>query len=302
MVVQAIFQRQPSLPLAGTIIARIAVPDAPHGLIYSDGAIWVARHHNVLVARVDPNTNRVVAQVPIPSGQPARFAAGAEGLWHLSYSGDAIQKINPATNRVDAEVSTPGENCCVPAVGAGSIWLPKGDGGGVDRVDASSLKLIAHVPMEFGAQFAFGSIWGSDGKDVVRVDPATNAVVAHIAVGQGCCGWMSAGAGSLWVLTDTQVVRIDTVTNTVVARVPVPGSPEFVAAAGDAVWVVGGGSDGFSENLWRIDPALNQVVAGLAIGTSLEIGGITLGAGAIWISVFDTDQVLRVEPLSPDHR
>ena len=161
--VRAIFGKRPtSLPSAGKIVATIHIPSAPHGVVYASGSIWVAQHFSVNVARVDPSTNTVVAYISIPAGQPARFAAGAEGLWHLPYSGNALYRIDPATNRIAAEVAVPGENCCSPAVGAGSVWVPKADDG-IYRVDASSGDVVAHIPIDrfLGSVFGFGSLWGS---------------------------------------------------------------------------------------------------------------------------------------------
>jgi len=281
-------------------VATIHIPSAPHGVVYASGSIWVAQHFSVNVARVDPSTNTVVAYISIPAGQPARFAAGAEGLWHLPYSGNALYRIDPATNRIAAEVAVPGENCCSPAVGAGSVWVPKADDG-IYRVDASSGDVVAHIPIDrfLGSVFGFGSLWGKSGGDVFRLSPATNSVVARIPVAglADSDPWLGVGAGAVWVSVGKKLAHIDPSTNSVTALIAVPGTTMFLAAADDAVWVVGQSRSGLAvySKLWRIDPTANKVTAALTLPKG-DIGDLTVAAGSLWISLFSEDKLLRVEP------
>jgi streptogramin lyase len=293
-------QKPPQLPSAGRIVATIHISSAPHGLVYASGAIWVGQHESSTVARVDPGTNTVVARVSIPSGQPSRFAAGAEGLWHLPYSGSALYRIDSATNRVVAEAAPPGENCCIPAVGAGSVWVPKADDG-IYRVDASSGAVVAHIPIGnfLGSVFGFGSLWGTSGGDVVRLDPATNSIASRIPVDglSGADPWLGVGAGALWVGFGKKLARIDPSTNTVTALIAIPGTAFFLAAADDAVWVVGQSHIGLYaySKLWRIDPTANKVTAALTLPKG-DPADIAVGAGSLWISLFSEDKLLRLQP------
>jgi streptogramin lyase len=280
-------------------VATIHVPSGPHGATYASGALWVGQHYSANVARVDPGTNTVVAHVFIPSGQPARSAAGPEGLWHLPYSGSGLYRIDPTTNRVVAEATPPGENCCVPSVGAGSVWVPKGEDG-IYRVDASSGEVVAHIPIaQFeGAMFGFGSLWGKSGGDVFRLDPATNSIVGRIPVAglaEAEAG-LSVGAGALWVTVGNKVARIDPSTSTV-ALIAVPGTASFVTATDDAVWVVGQSQSGLYDysKLWRIDPTANKVTAALSLPNG-DIGDLAIGAGSLWITLFSKDKLLRIQP------
>jgi len=286
------------LPSAGRIVATIHIPSGPHGAIYASGSLWVAQHDSVGVERVDPNTNTVVAQVAIPVGQPARFAAGAEGLWHLPYSGNGLYRIDPATNRAVGEATLPGENCCVPSVGAGSVWVPREDG--VYRVDASSGQVVAHIPIAqfMGAAFGFGSLWGKSGGDIFRLDPATNSIAARIPIAglANTDPWLAVGAGAVWAAVGNKVARIDPSTNTV-ALIAVPGTTSFVTAADDAVWVAGQSRSGLYtySKLWRIDLASNKVTAALALPYG-DVGDIVTGAGSVWITLFSKDKLLRIQP------
>jgi DNA-binding beta-propeller fold protein YncE len=298
-----------ALPKAGTITATIPVAGSPSGLIHAAGSLWVARHRAGTVARIDPATNRIVAQVPISSGLPTRFAFGAEGLWLENYSDSTVAQIDPATNRVIAQVAGAGENCCAVAVGAGSIWAQQGDPPNVlTRIDAATKKVSATIAVRnfFGVLFAYDSAWGTSGSNVVRIDPHTNAVVARVSVpGLSATSldtdlpWMAAGANGIWVSAGRSVARIDPTTNRLVAVIPIVGVESrtwsFVAASDNAVWVVGPRRDG-SARLWRIDPATNAVVGELLLSKTSSVEGLAVGEGAVWVSLFDTNKVLRIAP------
>ncbi|HYZ76314.1 MAG TPA: hypothetical protein VE596_02970 [Gaiellaceae bacterium] len=300
-----------ALPKAGTITTMIPVAGSPSGLIDAAGSLWVARHRAGAVARIDPATNRIVADVPISSGLPTRFAFGAEGLWLENYSDSTVAQIDPATNRVVAQVAGAGENCCAVAVGADSIWAQQGDPPNVlTRIDARTKKVSANIPVRnfFGVLFAYDSAWGTSGANVVRIGPQTNAVVARVPV-PGLSSapldtdtdlpWMAAGANSIWVSAGRSVARIDPTTNRLVAVIPIVGVQSrtwsFLTASDSAVWVVGPRSDG-SAHLWRIDPATNTVVGELLLSKTSSVEGLTVGEGAVWVSLFDTNKVLRITP------
>ena len=70
-------RRKPPLPAAGKIAASIRFPlgSAPMGVVYANGAVWVSEHHSAVVARIDPATNKIVARVSTPTGEPGRLAA-----------------------------------------------------------------------------------------------------------------------------------------------------------------------------------------------------------------------------------
>ena len=89
---------------------------------------------------------------------------------------------------------------------------------------------------------------------LVRIDPATNQVVATVPVGRAPSG-LAVGAGAVWVSrhSDGAVVRIDPATNRAVATIGVGRAPGAMTVAGGLVWVAlpGGG-------LGRIDPGSNE--------------------------------------------
>lgn len=140
-----------------------------------------------------------------------------------------------------------------------------------------------------------GAVWVREGGTVQRVDPATNAVTASIAVGEGVT--LAAGEGAVWApKTDSEsVARIDPGTNAVTATIPVRGiDPQGVATGAGAVWVAVQNAEGVPATLDRIDPRTNTVVTSISDAPA-DIGpGVTVGAGAVWTGGRPT--VARIDP------
>lgn len=124
---------------------------------------------------------------------------------------------------------------------------------------------------------------------IVRIDPATNEVVARIPV-EDYVEELAAGAGGVWgagiewMANDPtfHVVRIDPATNEVIARIPDFSGP--LAVGYGALWGVDragarAGPDGSS--LLRVDPATNQIVARIPLGVAAW--DIEFGEGYVWV-------------------
>jgi virginiamycin B lyase len=158
----------------------------------------------------------------------------------------------------------------------------------VERWDADLTAVQASVELgaaEPGGMVAGdGSIWVSTGEganSIVRVDTASNSVVARIP-DVGYPFSLAFGAGSVWAPSydDGTVARIDAASNTVTDRVKVSPDRAHSAVATDrAVWVTSYGADQVSV----IDTATNLVSA----STKVNLGGPTaiglVGQGA-WVA------------------
>jgi virginiamycin B lyase len=133
----------------------------------------------------------------------------------------------------------------------------------------------------------FGSVWVTVFGELVRLDPATGAVVARISVGGRPWG-VAVGEGAVWVGNwfDGSVARVDPATNTVAWRVSLntplgEASPVGVAAGGGAVWA----ADNSSDEVWRLDPATGAILGVAHVGDAHEFVG--LGEGGVWVSSED---------------
>ncbi len=136
---------------------------------------------------------------------------------------------------------------------------------------------------------AAGAVWvgGWDTGKLVRVDPATNRVVARIPVGrpQESPVAIAATAQAVWVVDfgDAQVLRVDPATNRVVARIPVRGGAGGIGAGAGAVWVTSG-EGGDQQHGWvqRIDPTRNRVVATTGVPGGM-LWDIVVDGSSVWV-------------------
>jgi virginiamycin B lyase len=155
-------------------------------------------------------------------------------------------------------------------------------------------------PLVFGA----GSLWVGAWRDrqVVRVDPRSNRVVARFpARGPNPAG-LAVGAGTIWVVhPDTdEVLRLDPGTGRVVARIKLdplpfqvaPGDrrflPSLVAVGAGAGWVATG-----RGAVARIDLASNRVVAVITL-LPARPADIAVAGGSVWVAA-SGDGLARIE-------
>jgi hypothetical protein len=135
---------------------------------------------------------------------------------------------------------------------------------------------------------AFGSLWastvapgGSLHPQVVRIDPATNQIVAKF---DGIGTYLAAGEGAIWTLTathsETTLHRIDPVTNEATTWVTVIGNPLGVAAGEGAVWLSVYGTH-HGTGIVRVDPVARSVIDRIHVvfGPSMVVG-----EGHVWAS------------------
>ncbi len=178
-------------------------------------------------------------------------------------------------------------------------------------------KVIASIPVPAvgGIAVGGGAVWvaNMNPRTVTRIDPATNAVAATIALGEPDYLWgptrLAFAHGSLWALDgkSNSVLRIDPQANRVEASIPL-GSPTQVStgalgivATSDAVWVANrwGTTEAPDGSVIRIDPQSNRIVARLALGSNPDGLGptaITAGSSAIWVGVPSTRSIVRIDP------
>ena len=141
------------------------------------------------------------------------------------------------------------------------------------------------------------AIWATTPHGVSRIDPATNQVVARIALGSGNdeIDGITATKSAVWVVDyDTSTVyRIDPKSGAVTATIRVGDQPEGIVANELGVWV----SNHHGGSVTRIDPATNRVVATISVSPTGEDGpyGIALGFGSVWVGSGNISAVVRID-------
>ena len=198
------------------LVATIPVGPANSegGIACSKDAVWLPTTGDK-VARINPKTNQVVAEVSVPEGShTADFGEGA--VWVTNSKGKVVTRIDPKTNQVTDTIEV-GPQPRFLTVGEGFVWtLNQGDG------------------------------------TVSKIDPKTRKTVATVVVGiPGTGGEISAGGGAVWVTVfQIPLSRIDAKTNKVTQQFAGPGGDAVLFAHG-SVWL----SNLRQQNVWRLNPA-----------------------------------------------
>jgi virginiamycin B lyase len=214
-------------------------------------AVWVASSKPPSVHRIDPETDKEVAVVPLPGDPCAGLAFGFGSLWvPLCGQPNSVARVDTNANRI-------------------SSILPVGPAGPEGGITASS-----------------DSVWivSDDTGTLVRIDPATNNVRQKISVAPGSYNPCFSN-GAVWITSGSanQLTAVDATTGKVMAAIPVGPKPRFLTAGADAIWTLNQG-DG---TVTRVDAQTKRVTATIAVGIPGYGGDIAWGAGSIWATMLD---------------
>jgi hypothetical protein len=200
----------------------------------------------------------------------------------------------------------------VVALSAPLVVLAPLGGGDEEASRATGSKLVrlvvsARIPIARGltdVATGLGGVWVTGAGGIVRVDPATDEVVAEIVVpGTGDYSQIAVGEGSVWVTAPElrpdgsrgNLVRIDPDTNDVAATIHLGGPIGGVAVGGGSVWVTL--PEDVASTVFRVDPATDQVVDTVRVGVG--VGSVIFGEGSVWANhEFDVGSVTRIDPAS----
>lgn len=131
-----------------------------------------------------------------------------------------------------------------------------------------------------------------DGKpdDLVRVDPATDAVLSRLPVG-GVVSLLAVGeGGGVWLyrtgmtLNRSELVRVDPSTNRVADTIALPPGPPGIPTGASALLVAGGSvwlAD-LHNRLFQVDPATRRVREVTDGGHSLAVSHLAFAGGWVW--------------------
>jgi YVTN family beta-propeller protein len=294
------------VPIETAAAATVHVKGYPDWLEIGYGSLWISNGGVGAVQRLDPETNKVIAEVKI-NNPCAAMAVGFDSLWVASCKDKSICRIDEKTNKVTATIPVvvvDSEGSL--AAGAGGVWVLTDKKGVLSRIDPETNKVVAEIsvkPHSFAAMAGPGAVWvtntgeagSTENGSIQRIDPKNNTVVATISV-RAQPRFLAVGEGAVWVLnqTDGSVSRIDPATNKVAATIDagVPGLGGDIAAGEGGVWVRGN-----KVLLSVIDPKTNQVIK--RFGPAQGSGAVRAGDGMIWVSAHDVNKVWRLDPRRP---
>ncbi len=199
----------------GTVAATISISigNSEGGIATGASSVWLMTDNRGTLARIDPETNTVVAEIMVPAGSYT-VAFGEKAVWVTNTDSDTLTRVEPDTNLV-AETIPVGKRPRFLAVGEGSVWTLNQEDGSVTRVDAKTNRVVATIQVGIpggGGDIAIGagSVWATSfGFPISRIDPSTNTVVQQF-VGKGGDA-IRVGIGSVWLsnLEASTVWRLD---------------------------------------------------------------------------------------------
>lgn len=251
----------------------------------------------------DPSVAHPAHELKIEATIPAGgdfMTYGFGALWLAG--GNHIYRVNPKTDAVTAiELPDAYGGFRAPAIGEGAVWVASAPAGLIYRVDPDQNQVTLQIAAkmwesEGSIAIDFGSLWAVVSFDkpertLARFDAQTGKLLAQIALPGGGAGVAVAG-GAIWVTSPMQgeVFRIDPATDTVTATVETGGQPRFIAADGEALWILDQ-----SGGVQRVDTGSAASVASIPLGPRFGGGDITVGGGSVWVSLHDTP-VIQIDP------
>lgn len=180
-------------------------------------------------------------------------------------------------------------------------------------LDPAVAAVVSVGPQPTDVAIGEGAVWVSmpahePSRDhlIVRVDPATNEVVARIPV-EEYVEEIAAGEGGVWGNAiewakgdpTFSLVRIDAVTNEVIATIPAVSGP--LAVGDGAVWAVdlaGARAGPEGSTLLRVDRDTNAVAERISLGVAAW--DIEFGAGFVWVLPLEPEpgegDIVQVDP------
>jgi YVTN family beta-propeller protein len=286
------------------------------------------------VGVVDPESNRIVAQIPV-GASPTRLALTGDSAWVVNTEDDTLSRIDIAKRVVRRTIPLPGSPSGVAAddLGTWVVYLRSSSGSqygagaaGAAFVDPRFDDLKRTVALnrlfdyEDAVTLGAGAVWSVDSGTVTRLDPESGHIQAQISIGGApsssgvsTVGGIAVGENAVWAIASGGIARIDPATNRVVATIPISQgaaanspSPTAVAVGPKAVWVTSRFvviDTAAAHNstpkprpgiLSRIDPATNSIVATIPVG--LDPFGVTVGKDAVWVANRTGFTISRIDP------
>jgi len=226
--------------------------------------------------------------VTIQTGvNPAGIAVGNGFAWVANSGEGTVWKVDLASDRVVGKIAV-------------------GDPGALEGCQTHNIHQTPHGDFRIrncdlpkAVAVSRGAVWVGKGdtKSLVRIDPATDRVLATIPVGVE--PWYIVASDTAVWLSDWRantVVRVDPASNSVVASVPgLPAGPTGLALAPGALWV----ASSRDNLLTKIDTATNHVAG--TVATDPTPLPVAYAYGSIWVrNEFKEGNgtVQRVDPTS----
>ena len=189
----------------GRVLPMIDVAEPVWAITAGEGSVWAIALRGSAVHRIDPGTNRVTASIPLGGVVPYAWAGGG-ALWAADDEGQAMIRIDPASGAQVARVPV-GNGPAGFAFDGSFVWILNHRENTLDRIDPVTNQVFRMATIPGGEQVAAeriavfdGLLWITGrGLDLLRVSPASGAVVGSTEIGTGGIDVVTDGT-SLWAV------------------------------------------------------------------------------------------------------
>lgn len=298
-----------SIEEVGDLVVEAKIPLDP-GITdvgVGGGSVWVAGSSGV--TRVDAETNRVLARIPVPgTGDHSRVTIGEGSVWitapELRDDGSRgnLVRIDPATNEIEATFEIGGPITGL-GVGGGSVWvtIPGIGPGSLLRIDPATGRVLDRVQVggsPGSPVYGYGFVWVAGTDLLTKIDPATATVVDELSIPDV----QASGVASLWGVGPDSVVRFDPESGQVEATVSLPRAAA-VSVDAEMVWVLASPRSSDPTLFYpirgtavvqRIDPATNALVGESLHLDDLQPIAMSADSGRLWVADFDSGFITRI--------
>jgi streptogramin lyase len=299
----------PALPAGVLAEIQLDPGAAPTSVASGFGSVWVSSERGTTLYRIDPVSNAIVARIDVGQRACGELTIGFGRVWVPPCDDNSkVVAVDPLTNTVVGGY----EGGYVAVATSDAIW--GGDGTvGLVKIDPRSYRVLkTAVPFPLGLTAdnvidVAGSLWvtsedpstGAWGGTIVRIDPATGAVVRRVIVPlpTSTSGvYVASLGGDLWLKGNDSglLERVDLVSGAV-TQFPLPGYGglsqfnDIPAAAGlGSIWVRLA-----SDAVSRVDPATGTVTGTSPADPAAGGGFPAVAFGSLWIANFGTATVWR---------
>ena len=218
------------------------------------------------LVEIDPATNGVVSSTEVGHG-PDRIVSSEDAIWVTNAEDRTIARVDVATKEVRVVGGAPVARDLASSLN-GDIWL--------SSFEEPVVTMIAQ-----------------DGKIVAGAE-AVAAAPARVRL-PGSAEGLAIGGGYLWVTSPSDsggrdtVFEIDLRSRRVVSSLPVGMLPLFVTFGYGSAWI--SNYRGGSVSVVRPGSKRPETIA-VGVGPL----GIATGAGAVWVVIFGTRELVRIDP------
>ena len=263
----------------------------------SPDGVWIGSTGPFAVHKIDPDTNKRVATVPLRGNPCAGLAIGFGSLWiPLCGQSPTLAKVDLRTNKLTATFRVgPADREGGVTTSPDSVWLVVDKNGSLARIDpdTGSIRSTIHLPPgSYNPLYSAGQIWvtRADGSEVTSVDAATGTILATVPTGPGP-RFLAAGAGAVWTLNqgDGTLTRIDTRTKQATGTIALgtPGHGGDISFGKEMVWTTVA-----NFPLSVVDSATATLRCQWAGPGGDSLG---VGHGAIWLTDYHAGTISRIE-------